>query len=439
MIAVARGDQAGSRRSTRLEVCVPSCPSCRSSNRLLAERCSNCGASLSAASPAPSEPITPIMPIQPILEAELEPPRRRTWPLLLGAAGLAAGVAVLALWLASRGGAGAAATVPAPSAVAAQAAWSPPPGPRQDLIAIAQSFPGLDERSLGSLFDAKLRPLYGAANLFLTPVVQRIPRHDMRHSFEQLTDAIQLDLGFRQLMAGLGTSWNASHRYQLYRALQLAEVVTLDERQAMREPPAEAVFYLAEVRTGASYDMFVRDTQTSQRDFAGLDGFSIEQLQSQGRYQITQRGSGLAPTTGSAIFAMTPSQVASAYAASGTPVAIELVFRTIPTRTFERKKLPSPRVLVDAALALGEGEARYYTLVPGTVALRIASAPKGVVLTWDKPVQCSAPVDGPERLSFEAQCTLTQRTVLTVTNYTQQGRGPVEQVSVYLARLPQLP
>lgn len=419
-----------------------SCPSCRSSNRSLAERCSTCGAPLPVAQPAPSQPVLPIrpvLPVRPILEAELAPPRRRAWPLVLGAAGLAAGVAMLALLLSSRGGAGATAAVPARPAVAAQASWSPPPGPRQDLIAIAQSFPGLDERSLGSLFDAKLRPLYGAANLFPTPVVQRIPRHDMRHSFERLTDAIQLDLGFRQFMAGLGTSWSASHSYQLYRALQLAEVVTLDERQAMREPPAEAVFYLAEVRTGASYDMFVRDTQTSQSDFAGLDGFSIEQIQSQGRYQITQRGSGLAPTTGSAIFAMTPSQVASAYATSGTPVAIELVFRTIPTRTFERKKLPAPRVLVDATLELGEGEARYYTLVPGTVALRITSAPKGVVLTWDKPVQCSEPVDGPERLTFEAECTLTRRTVLTVTNYTQQGRGPVEHASVYLARLPQLP
>jgi hypothetical protein len=121
-------------------------------------------------------------------------------------------------------------------------------------------------------------------------------------------------------------------------------------------------------------------------------------------------------------------------------VAIELVFRTLPGRTFQRKKLPAPRVLVDATLDLAEGEARVYTLATaGTYVVRVASAPKGVVLRWDRRVQCEDLIDGPERTELETQCTVPRRTALTLTNYTEQGRGPIEHTSVYLARLPAAP
>jgi hypothetical protein len=114
-------------------------------------------------------------------------------------------------------------TAPAPSGVAlihaaskpvaaAVEAWRPPPGPRQDVVAIAYAFPTLDERSLGALFDANLRPLYGAPSLFVPHTPLRIVRHDLRTSLERLTDTTQLDLGFRHAMAGLGTSWNARDR-----------------------------------------------------------------------------------------------------------------------------------------------------------------------------------------------------------------------------------
>lgn len=414
---------------------MPSCPACRSSNPSLAERCARCGEPLVGAEPSPSDSL---------LEAELLRPRRvrRNVALAVLVTVLVAGVAAGGAygWFGRGGASPSAADGPARgSAAPAVVRWEPAPGPRQDLIAVAQAFPSLDERSLGALFDARLRPLYGAPNLFVAPKLRRVPRHDMRHSFEQLTDETQLDLGFREMLKGLGASWSATSSYQLYRALQVNEIITLDESQAMQRPPDEAMFYLAEVRTGASYDMFVRAMRAERGASAELYGLSLEELTSSGHYQVTHRGAGLSPTTGSAVFARTPEEVARAYASSGTPVAVELVFRTLPTRSFARKQLPRPRVLIDAAVELGEGEARYYTLAPGAVALRINSVPKGVVLRWDQPVQCSEPAEGPERTSFEAECSISRRTVLTVMNYTQQGKGPIERAKIYLARLPLLP
>lgn len=428
------------------------CTSCGRSNLADAKFCSNCGITLA------KEPLSKAAPARAgasfdlaEFEAELAKPKRSSFKWALGAALLVlvvSGSLLLTRW--ERGDRIAArlpeiAATPAGQTAIEPAPWNPPPGRRESIEALGRAFPSLDERDLGALFDAELKPLYGAPSLFESSKPQRIRRNEMNHSLVRLTDGTQFDAGFRVLLMQMGKRWSAIHEYSLYRASQLVEIVRVDENQPMRQPPEQAVFYLAEVHTGASYEVMIEAfTKTQGGGSIALElsnvGGSFEELRRTGKYSVDFQGTGLMPRHDSAIFATTPDEIAAAYTSSAQPVPISLVFRTIPGRTFQRKKLPAPRVIVEEQFQLAEGqEKRFWIAAAGSYQVTVTSVPKGVVLSWNKHVECEAPNDGRETPRIQTQCEAPKRTDLILTNWTQRYTGPVETVAVRVVKLPAPP
>lgn len=81
---------------------------------------------------------------------------------------------------------------PTPETKAAPAIeqWIAPAGKREDVEALAYAFPSLDEHDLGSLFDAELKPVYGAQALFEAHEPRRIRRDAMSHDLLSLQDTV---------------------------------------------------------------------------------------------------------------------------------------------------------------------------------------------------------------------------------------------------------
>lgn len=386
-------------------------------------------------------------------EAELlRPPRRDRW---IAAAGVGlVGIAGVSLVLAAGDDARPPASLQGmgkqsePNVQAAPArpafeAWAAPPGPRQDVEALGYAFDELDHRDLGSLFDANLKPLYGAASLFEVHEPRRVRRDEMSHSFSRLTDTTQLDAGFRYFFAKLDKKWSVTREYRFYRAIQLAEVIHIDEQRPMRRPPDEAMFYLAEVHMGASYDVLIEGARGTMATSMGVvfaeASASLRDQTTREKYEVHQRGTGLRPKFGDAIFASTPEQVAQAYEVSAEPVPIQLVFRTIPGRTFKRKKLPVSKIVTNQTYELEEGASQTFKVTAGQYLVRIESQPKGVLLAWTKSANCTQVIGGSEQRNVEAECSVGRGNELQVTNWTQQYKGPKETVKVYLEKLPAPP
>lgn len=322
--------------------------------------------------------------------------------------------------------------------------WNAGTGHREDVHALAYAFPSLDERDLGTVFDAELKPIYGAEPLFDNRAPRHVRRDEMSHALLALTDAVQLDAGFRYLFTSVGMKWNAAHEYRLYRAIELAEVIRLDDTKPLRRPPDEAVFYLAEVRKGASYDMMIegeRDEMGARLDGAlAAGGASVSALTTTSKYRVRQRGAGLHPRAGDAIFAMTPELVSARYETTEHPVPIELVFRTIPGRSAPKKKLPKAEVVADKRLHLAEGRSEPFVFArPGTYYITAASQPNGVILSWSGKARCDPPTDGPERKSITTQCQVHKGATLSVKNYTRTYLGAAEDARVRIVRLPIAP
>ncbi|MCA9674901.1 MAG: hypothetical protein H6709_10545 [Kofleriaceae bacterium] len=387
--------------------------------------------------------------------------RRANWPLIagLGGAGILATV-VVALALthsatpevaATSDNAPAAQPAPLPAARPAttrtalepseETWWIPPRGKRTDVEALGEAFPTIDERDLGAMFDADLKPIYGAPNLFEDHAPKHVRRDEMTHALIQLRTEMDLQAGFNFLFLQFGTHRSAAHEYLLYRAMQVKEVVAVNESKRMHEPPKDAAFYLAEVHRGAAYDMLVEgdyDTMGSSLTVILQQGSgSAESLQTAGNYKVHMHGLGLRPTKGDAIFAMTPDQVAHAYETTGEPVAVKLVFRSIPGRKFKQKELAHPKILLNQALRLGDGDGQTWNLAPGTYALSASSTPNGLGIQWGGDVTCDPPTPASgEHTSVHSTCTVTTQAVLQVSNPTSFGLGPDEQITLKLASVP---
>lgn len=322
--------------------------------------------------------------------------------------------------------------------VAEERWWTPPRGKRESVDALAYAFAGIDERDLGRVFDADLEPVYGAPSLFEEHEPRRVRRNEMFHSLIALRDTMQLKTGFSFLFLQFGTTRDVNHDYQLYRALDVVEVASVDEAKRMREPPREAVFYLAEVHRGTAYDMLIEGDMEVMGAQLGLalaeGGASAGSLQQSGRYRITQRGLGLRPLSGDAIFAMTREDVASRYVAVEDPVAVKLVFRTIPGRRFERTEISVPKAAIDQRLDLSEGaEQRWRMNSSGTFRLIVRSRPDGVKVRWSGAAWCDPEIESSAYYSVETTCSVGVGDIITVENPTTLGAGPTEHGSIYLA------
>lgn len=131
---------------------------------------------------------------------------RRKRLLAAAAIGIAAMVAAVSIVVvAGRDGSKATAggvDKPITPAVAASEdrAWVAPTGKREDVETLAYAFPAIDEQDLGAVFDAELKPVYGAPPLFEPHEPRRVKRDEMFHSLMELNDTIQLEAGFRYLL-----------------------------------------------------------------------------------------------------------------------------------------------------------------------------------------------------------------------------------------------
>jgi hypothetical protein len=373
--------------------------------------------------------------------------------IVVGAGLLVIGVVVLA----TRGGGGSGATraSAAGSANAGGASpmsnsagssddgwWTPPPGSREDVEALAYAFSGVDEKDLGTVYDADLKPVYGAAKLFEDHQPRHVPRDELFSQVIELRDSMQLSTGFNILFVDLSTQRSSTHDYQLYRAVQVADVYRVDESKRMRKPPDNAIFYLAEVDRGASYDVSIEGdyadmgSQLSLMFEAGTASYG--DLNSSGRYKMSVRGLGLKPKTTDAIFARTPDQIAARYETTAEPVPIKLVFRTIPGRHYRKREIPVPKTVLDEQLDLEDGAAKSWSIpTGGKYRLRATSVPNGLGVKWSAGVNCNATwaPDG-EYKSFDIACTVPSGSTLAISNPSTFNMGPSEHMSIYLARLP---
>lgn len=317
--------------------------------------------------------------------------------------------------------------------------WAPPPGERKSIEALAYGFAGIDEKDLGAMFTSDLKPIYGAPSLFEERPPRRVPRDAMEKLIVKLRESSQMDAGFRWLFLKVGSSYEQDRDYQVIRAMQIKEIVRVDESARMRRPPDNAMFYLAEVHRGASFDLFIdgrRSAMGAQLEllFAQGDG-AARHVRESGSYRLKAFGLGLRDISGDGIFAMTPQQIAESYR-TGEPVPVQLVFRTIPGRNYKPIEYHVPVPVVDEPmLVLQENRWKSWKIPTGTYGIEITSTPNGCWLEWMGDAACDSNIaPHQEYTSVSMHCMIARPTELRLTNPTTWGLGPAEAVRVYIER-----
>lgn len=379
--------------------------------------------------------------------------RSRRW-IAAGVAGVGLGVVGLAVVL-TRGDDSAApghssdtnptaANVGATSADPVQESWwDAPDGRRVSIEAHSLAFRTLDERNLGEVFDRNLAPVYGAPRLFEAHEPQRYPRGEMSRSLTSLRNTLQLKAGFSAVLASVGVTYSTERSYLLYRAFHVDTVLAVDESKRMKEPPEAAVFYLAEVHRGWSYDLLVEgefeQVGAELEAFIKVGTASASMVESRFGAKVHQSGLGLRANKDGAIFAMTPEAVASAYTEMELAVPVRLIFRTIPGRRLKEEKVPRPTAVADEDFVLMDDEHREWLLPPGRYRVRATSDKNGIRLDFrpDSHATC-APALPREREYTRASttCTVSREATLRMTNYHHLANGPVENGHVWILRLP---
>jgi len=326
------------------------------------------------------------------------------------------------------------------SAPAAEAWWTPPDGERVSVEALAYGFAGLDEDDLGAIFTADLKPIYEAPRLFEKHAPRRVARDGMQHYVVKLRETSQFDAGFQYMFVKVGGKYRRDRDFQIVRAMQVREVIRLDESARMRKPPDAAVFYLAEVHTGAAFDLWVEGEHAAmgkQLELLFLKGEgSAKHVRESSSYRLHVFGLGLRDVSGTGIFAMSADEIAQRYQ-TGTPVPVQLVFRTIPGRTFKREKLPIPEVVLDEpAISIPDGKYQSVAFEAGSYRIEAFSRPNGLTMSW----LGSAPCD--QQLHTERQykhvqmtCETMDTAELRLINPTVLGWGATEHMSLYVTRL----
>lgn len=319
--------------------------------------------------------------------------------------------------------------------------WTPTPGRRQDVEALAHGFAGIDESDLGAVFTSDLKRVHGAPNMFEAKPPRRVARDEMQHFVLKLRQRTQLDAGFNYLFIKAGTNQSVDRDYEIVRAMQVKEVVRVDESARMRRPPEEAVFYLAEIHKGASFDLLIEGDHAvmgKQLDITLAKGAgALADVNESTKYRMKAFGLGLRDITGDGIFAMTPEQIAERYR-TGEPVPVQLVFRTIPGRTYEPREIAVPEPIIDEPLfSLDENEGRIWNVPAGKYWVQATSRPNGMTLQWDATVRCDQTLErGVEYHSVKMNCTVPTATKLKVSNPTLFGTGAAETMSMFLAKQP---
>ncbi len=293
---------------------------------------------------------------------------------------------------------------------------------------------GVDTDLLGAVYDAKLRRISNADPLFEMHLLRRTARDEVGAQHMQLRSRLQLSAGYGGLIeAGV----RQDRFYYLYRAHWTKEVVGVDETKRMREPPPEAVFYLAAISYGSSYDVLIEGS--SQEFSAGassilLAGSHLEASSSDSDRRMYYKAQGYKPVGEAPVFALTPEEIAAAYERTGDGVPMLLTFRQIPGRKLPKDEIAWPETLYDEEVTLKEGmigpiEAKTYALEQGTYSVSLSTSNSGIGLSWS-PAGCRA---GTFK-QISTVCTLAADGTMTIRNPTELGTGAQEVVKVYIAK-----
>lgn len=214
-----------------------------------------------------------------------------------------------------------------------------PPSVTAGHAVVASPPPGVSAEQLGLPFDAQFRPLPGAEarSLFLGASGPR-KRSDNRVEHQYLVVETE------ELLAANAKGWGltpsdltSERRYASYRALKITETEGLDDPGTLRNVPDDAVYFLARIYYGHSYEaLFSGDAHTFhagiRAELAGLQGPLVDFAT---RHGLTMKatGRGLRPSTPKAAFARTPEQIDASFTDSGPSVPVLVEFRQIRTRT----------------------------------------------------------------------------------------------------------
>ena len=222
--------------------------------------------------------------------------------------------------------------LPVPSVAPAQPDEPPvASGPGWAIITTAPE--GMTAADLGRVFDPAFQPMAGNGALFKPKTAEEYPV--FRHSAALVEDRITLAATARSW--GLSADASRSRRFASYRAEQLTEIHAVDDMTPPRAAPATAMYYLAKVFYGRSFE--VRLSGDEKQFHSGLAGTflsgkfegDLKTFAEKNRLEFTAIGRGLRPRSGAAIFAKQPTEIEANYTVDGSttvPVAVE--YRLIP-------------------------------------------------------------------------------------------------------------
>ncbi len=313
--------------------------------------------------------------------------------------------------------------------------WTPPKGPQHEFTVPAYAVQGVDTDLLGAVYDAKLRRISNADPLFEMHLLRRVARDEVGAQHMQLRSRLQLSAGYGGLIeAGV----RQDRFYYLYRAHWTKEVVGVDETKRMREPPPEAVFYLAAIHYGSSFDVLI---EGSSRELSvGANsilraGAHLEASSADTDRRMYFKAQGYRPVGDAPVFALTPGEISAAYERTSDGVPMVLTFRQIPGRKLPKDEITWPETLHDEEITLNERGltgplgTKTYPLKQGTYSVSLSTSSTGIGVAWS-PAGCRT---GTFK-QITTVCRLPGDGALTISNPSELGGGSAEVVKVYIAK-----
>ena len=193
---------------------------------------------------------------------------------------------------------------------------APDPNSKPGPASVWATAGSISMKDLGLPVDENFQPIRGVATVF-QPRLAPEKRHDWQRelTFIEDTTSLAANAGGWGISGELANS--KERRYASFRAEEIKEVYSVEDQVKPKEAPDNAVYYLAQIALGHSYEVVVSGSET---DFhagakaqlailsAGLDSFAKKQ-----RLEMKAFGKGLKPKDGSSIFAKEPEQVEHAY------------------------------------------------------------------------------------------------------------------------------
>jgi hypothetical protein len=231
---------------------------------------------------------------------------------------------------------------PTPSATPPATPPEPPPPPLAvvpNASVFASAPPTITTADLGRPCDGKFHLLRGEGGAPLYAKQQGIAAGSsgMAAQFLEAHDSRELGANAEGWGLGAGMGDRTDRRYLVYRASQQSDILQVNDAAAWSHaPPAEAMWYVASIFVGRSYEVVVSGSQ--QRFTSGIKAkllmfnFDLSKSTLGEGIEWSAKGRGLQARKENdrAIFAQSPDEIRRAYRESDNPVPIFIEYRNIP-------------------------------------------------------------------------------------------------------------